>query len=78
MHHPQVVQSPNLKDSLKVNIDGHTEPQLVLKLLLQVSVWEPHNSLVSYPVDGGTKEARYTENDIIISDPTLLHYWRPN
>ena len=38
MHHPQVVQSPNLKDSLKVNIDGHTEPQLVLKLLLQVSV----------------------------------------
>ena len=38
MHHPQVVQSPNLKDSLKVNIDGHTEPQLVLKFLLQVSV----------------------------------------
>ena len=34
MRHPQVVQSPIVNDCLKVNIDGHTEPQLVPKLLL--------------------------------------------
>ena len=38
MHHPQVVQSPIVNDCLKVKIDGHTEPQLVPKLLLQLSV----------------------------------------
>ena len=38
MHHPKVVQSPIFNDFLKVKIDGHTEPQLVPKLLLQVSV----------------------------------------
>ena len=54
MHNPQVVQSPIVNDCLKVNIDGHTEPQLVSKLLLHVSVRELHNSLVSDPVDGGT------------------------
>ena len=35
--------------------DDQIEPQLVTKLLLQVSVREPHNSLVSYPNDGGRK-----------------------
>ena len=38
MHHPQVVPSPIFNDCLKVNIDGHSEPQLVPKLLLRVSV----------------------------------------
>ena len=34
MHHPQVVQSPVFNDCLKVNINGHIEPQLVPKCLL--------------------------------------------
>ena len=34
IHHPQVVQSPIFNCCLKLNISGHTEPQLVLKLLL--------------------------------------------
>ena len=38
IHNPQVVQSPIVNDFLKLNIDGHTEPQLVPKYLLQVSV----------------------------------------
>ena len=38
MHHPQVVQSPIVNYCMKVNIDGHTKPQLVPKLLMQVSV----------------------------------------
>ena len=38
MHHPQVVKLPIFNDCLKLSIDGHTETQLVPKLLLQVSV----------------------------------------
>ena len=71
MHHPQVVQSPIVNDCLKVIIDGPTRPQLVPNLLLQVSIRELHNSLVSDPVDYGLKKARDAENKIIISDPTL-------
>ena len=36
--HPQVVQSPISNDCLKVMLDDQTEPQLVPKLLFQVSV----------------------------------------
>ena len=35
-----------------------TKPQLVPKLLLQESVRELHNSLVSDPNEGGLKDAR--------------------
>ena len=56
--HPQVVQSPTSNDCLKVVLDDQTEPQLVPKLLLQVSVRELHKSLVSDPNDGGPKDAK--------------------
>ena len=62
---------------MKVYIDGHTEPQLVPKLLLKFSIWELHNILVSDPVDGGLKEAIDAENNIIISDYTLLSLLQP-
>ena len=52
-------------------LDNKTGPQLFPKLLLQVSVREPHNSLVSDPNDGGLKDARYEDGKIIISDSTL-------
>ena len=71
MHHPEVVQSSIANDCLKVKIDGYTELQLVPKLLLQVSVREPHNNIVSATIDGGIKEARYEDDNIIISDSTL-------
>ena len=38
IRHPQVVQSPISNDCLKVLLDDQIEPQLVPKLLLQVSV----------------------------------------
>ena len=56
---PQVVQSPISNYCLKVMLDDQTEPQLVPKLLLKVSVIELHNSLGSDPIDGGLKDARY-------------------
>ena len=77
MHHPQVVQSPIFNDYLKLNIDCHTELQLVSKLLLQISVQELHNILVNDPVDGELKEARYAENSIIIRDSTLRSLLSP-
>ena len=60
-----------INDGLKLNIDVKTEPQFVPKLLLQVSVRELHNSLISDTSDGGIKEARDTENNIVIRDSTL-------
>ena len=70
MYHPQVVQSPIFNDCLKVNIDGHTELQLVPIFLLQVSVKEIHNRLVSDTDNGGLEESRDVEKNIIISDST--------
>ena len=55
--HPKVVQSPISNDCLKVMFDDQKEPKLVPKLLLQVSVRELHNILVSDPNDGGLKHA---------------------
>ena len=65
------MQSPIANDCLKVKIDGYTEPQLFPKLLLQVSVRELHNNLVSDTKDGGLKESRYEDDNIIISDSKL-------
>ena len=39
-------------------LDDQKEPQLFPKLLLQVSVRELHNRLISDPNDGGLKDAR--------------------
>ena len=50
---------------------GYTEPQLVPKLLLQVSVIELYNNLASTTKYGGLKEARYEDDNIIIIDYTL-------
>ena len=70
-HHPQVVQSPISNDCLKLMFDYQTEPQLVPKLLLRVSVRELNNSLVSGLNYGGIKDARDKDDNIIISDSTL-------
>ena len=51
----QVVQSPTYTDCLKSIFDDHTEPQMVPKLLLLVSVGELHNILISDPNYGGLK-----------------------
>ena len=69
--HPQVFQSPISNDFLKVMFDDQTEPQLVPKLLLQVSVRALHNSLVNDLNDCGLKDARDEDDNIIISDSTL-------
>ena len=52
-------------------LEDQTEPQLVPKFLLQVSIKEQHYILVSDPNDVGIKYARDEDDDIIISDSTL-------
>ena len=52
-------------------LDDQTEPQLVTKLLLQVSVRELHNIPVSDPNDGGLKYARDEDGKIVISYSSL-------
>ena len=54
-----------------MNIDGYTEPHLVPRLLLQVSIIELDKNLVSATKYGGLKEARDEDDNIIISDSTL-------
>ena len=78
MRHPQVVQSPIVNDFLKVDIYGHTEPQLVPKHLLKVSVRELHNNLVSATIYDGLKEARDEDDNIIIIDSTLCSLLPPS
>ena len=51
--------------------DDQTEPQLAPKCLLQVSVRELHNSLVSDPNDGGIKDDRDEDDNINISGSNL-------
>ena len=51
--------------------DDQAGPQLVPIFLLQVSVRELHNSLVSDTNDDGLKYAWDKENSIIISNSTL-------
>ena len=75
--HPQVFQSQISNDCLKVVLYDQTEPQLVPKLLVQVSVREVHNSLVSDPNDGGLKDDRDEYGKIIISDSTLRALFPP-
>ena len=75
--HPQVVKSPISNNCIKIVLDDQTEPQLVPKLLLQVSVRELHNSLVSDPNDGGLKDDRDEDGKIIISDSTLRLLFPP-
>ena len=63
--YPQVVQSPISNDCLKV---------LVPKLLLQVSIRQVYNSLVSDPNDIDNKDARDEYGHIIISDSILIKH----
>ena len=65
------MQSPITNERLKVSVDGQSEPQLVPKFLLQVSVRKIYNIMVSPPEEGGLKDARYSDNNIIISDSKL-------
>ena len=65
------MQYPIANDCLKVSIEGHSEPQLVPKLLMQFSIQELHNIMVSPPEEGLRKDSRDADNNIIISDSTL-------
>ena len=71
LQHQQVTKSPIYNDCLKVSIDGNSEPQLVPKVLPQMSARELHNSMSIPPEEGGIKEERDSDNNIIISDSTL-------
>ena len=75
--HPQGVQSPISNYCLKVILDDQTEPQLVPKLLLTVSIRGLHNILVSDPNDGGINDVRDENVKINISDYTLCLLFLP-
>ena len=57
--------------------DDQTEPQLVPKILLNVFLRELYKSLLSDLNDGGLKDARDEDDNIIISDSTLRSLFPP-
>ena len=65
------MQSPIANYFLRVKIDGYTETQLVPKHLLQVSIRELYNNIVSATKYGGLKEAIDEDDNIIIIDSML-------
>ena len=71
------MQSPIANEFLKMKIDGYTEPQLTPKLLLHVSTRELHNNIASSTKDGGLKETRYEDDDIITSNYTFRSLFPP-
>ena len=71
LQHPHIFQSPISNYCIKVSIDGPSKPQLVPKLLPQVSTRELHNSMVSPPEEFVIKEAIDVDNNVIINDSTL-------
>ena len=50
---------------------------VISKLLFQILVREIHNIMVSPPEEGGLKESKYAENNIIIQDSILCNTLRP-
>ena len=75
--HNQVVQPKISNDCLKFMFDDQIETQLVPKLLIRVSVRKLHKSLVSDPNDGGPKDARDKDNNIINSDSNFFSLLPP-
>ena len=59
-------------------LDDQIERQLAPKLLPQASIRELHMILISDPNDGGFKDARDEDGNIIISDSSLRSLLSPH
>ena len=77
LQHPQVLQSTVDNGCLKLYIYGHSEPHLVPRFLLKVSAQEIPNIMVSPPEEGVLKEEIDSDNNITISDYTLISIMPP-
>ena len=51
IHHPQVVQSPVVNNSLNVKIDGYIEPQLFVTLAIFFNARGLFPYSISWPLD---------------------------
>ena len=77
LQHTQVVQYPISNGCICVYIDVKSKKTLVPKFLFQVSVRELHNSMVIPPEDGGLKEAKDSDNNIIVNYSTFCNILPP-
>ena len=71
------MKTPIENDCIYPYIDGNSEKQLMPNLLLVISIRELHNIMVSPKEEGELKEAIDTDNNIIISESTLLNILPP-
>ena len=77
LHYIQDVQSSIANDYLKLSMDGSAERHLVTKLLFRLLVRYLNKTMGISPEEGGLKDARYVEYNIIISDSTLRNVLPP-
>ena len=80
LSHPRVVQSPIASDTLLVRNAETGKKERVGKLLLEISVRELHNDLISTATGGlvdGLPEARDAKGKVVISDTSLRYLLPP-
>ena len=77
MKNSNVRESPIIRDTLLIADADTKEKRRVPKLLLECSMRQFHNELISSPDDGGLVGSRHAKtNDVIISD-TMLRSFAP-
>ena len=77
MKNSNVRESPIARDTLLITDAESGVKRRFSKLLLECSMQQLHNELITSPDDGGLLGARCTDtNDVIISD-TILHSLEP-
>ena len=78
LRNSNVRESPIARDSLLIDEDGEGIKTRVPKLLLECSVRELHNELISAVAEGGLEEARNrVSGEVIISDTMLRNIMPP-
>jgi hypothetical protein len=69
--HENVINSPICYETLLIKAPGCNQKTQVGKLLLDISVRELHNKMVSDVIDGGLANARNLNGKVTVSDTTL-------
>ena len=72
--HPNVIQSSNTKDTIKVKIDGSSEKVTVPKFYLQIPIHELHQDLIKDQEYGGLSDAKDVDGDVIIGETSLRKF----
>ena len=77
MKNSNVSESPITRDTLLVIDEEYRVKRRVSKILLECSMRQLHNELISSTDDGGLLGARHANTNDVISSDTMLRYLAP-